>query len=84
MTVPPTRQWKELRRSLARRLCGTILALTAWQASECAVEHLAGDLGVAWLVGADEAELVAAEDGDQAVKEQKAGDCEEDDELSRL
>ena len=30
-------QWKELRRSSRRRLRGTILALTAWQASECAV-----------------------------------------------
>ena len=46
-------------------------------------EHLAGDLGVAGLVGADEAELVAAEEGDKAVEEDEDGDGGEDDELPR-
>ncbi len=45
-------------------------------------EHLAGDLGVARLVGADEAELVAAEDGDEAVEQEEDGDGEEDDEFA--
>ena len=35
-------------------------------------EHLAGDLGVAGLVGADEAELIAAEDGDEAVEQERS------------
>jgi hypothetical protein len=46
-------------------------------------KHFAGDLGVSWLVGAYEAELVAAEDGDEAVQQEEAGYGEEDDELSR-
>ena len=45
-------------------------------------EHLAGDLGVSWLVGAYEAELVAAEDGNQTVEQQEDGHREEDDELA--
>ena len=45
-------------------------------------EHLAGDLGVTGLVGAYQAELVAAEDGDEAVEEEKGGYSEEDDELA--
>ena len=45
-------------------------------------EHLAGDLGVTGLVGADEAELVAAEDGDEAVEQGKEADGEEDGELA--
>jgi hypothetical protein len=45
-------------------------------------EHLAGDLRVSGLVSAYEAELVAAEDGDQAVQQQEAGYGEEDDEFS--
>ena len=40
-----------------------ILAWTSWQSCGVRGEHLAGDLGVAGLVGADEAELVAAEVG---------------------
>ena len=82
MTVPPTRQWKELRsgrgaeaargRSWRRRVAGLGVR----------VEHLAGDLGVAGLVGADEAELVAAKDGDKAVEKEEASDNEEDDELA--
>ena len=45
-------------------------------------EHLAGDLGVAGFVGADEAELVAAEDGNEAVEQEEGGDGEEDDEFT--
>jgi hypothetical protein len=45
-------------------------------------EHLAGDLGVAWLVRADEAELVSAEEGCEAVEEQKETDGDEDEELA--
>ena len=44
-------------------------------------EHLACDLSVSWLVGSDEAELVAAEDGNQAIEQKEAGNGEEDDEL---
>ncbi len=83
MTEPPSRQRKEASRSWGRRLRGKTLAWTSWQASEWACEHLAGDLGVAGLVGADEAELIAAEEGDEAVEQEEEGDGEEDDELPR-
>ena len=46
-------------------------------------EHLAGDLGVAGLVGADQAELRSAEVGDEAEEEEVGGDGDEDDELPR-
>ena len=45
-------------------------------------EHLAGDLGVAGLVCADEAELVASEEGNEAVEEEEAGDGAEDEDLA--
>jgi hypothetical protein len=44
-------------------------------------EHLAGNLRVARFVGADEADLISAEEGDEAVKEEVGGDEDEDDEL---
>ena len=44
-------------------------------------EHLAGDLRVTRFVGADEADLISAEDRDQAVEQKEAGDGDEDDEL---
>jgi hypothetical protein len=44
-------------------------------------EHLAGDLGVTGFVGADEADLSSAEEGDQAVEEEVGGDEDEDGEL---
>ncbi len=45
-------------------------------------EHLAGDLSVSRLVRADEAELVAAEDGNEAEEQEEGGDGEEKDELA--
>jgi hypothetical protein len=47
------------------------------------LEHLAGDLGVARLVGTDEAELIATEEGDKAVEQDEEGDGGEDNELPR-
>ena len=65
------------------RLRGTMSAWSGVAGAVVGGEHLAGDLGVARLVGADQAELVAAEDGDQAVEQQEEADGEEDDELPR-
>jgi len=45
-------------------------------------EHFAGDLGVTWLVGTHQAELIAAEGGDEAVEQQEGGYSEKDDELA--
>ena len=44
-------------------------------------EHLAGDLRVTRLIGADEAELSSAKERDQAVEEKVGGDGDEDYEL---
>ena len=44
-------------------------------------EHLAGDLGVARFVGADETDLIATDEWDQAVEEEVAGDEDENGEL---
>jgi hypothetical protein len=44
-------------------------------------EHLTGDLRVTRFVGANETDLISAEEGDQAVEEEVGGDEDEDDEL---
>ena len=59
------------------------LGVDWWQIWLCCGEHLAGDLGVAGLVGADEAELVAADEGDQTIEQKEAGDDAEDEKLLR-
>ena len=46
-------------------------------------EHLAGDLGVTRFVGADQSELVPAEDRNESVEQDEEGYDEEDDELPR-
>jgi hypothetical protein len=45
-------------------------------------EHFAGDLGVAGLGGTDEAELISADVGGEAVEQQEEAYGAEDDELS--
>ena len=45
-------------------------------------EHLAGDLGVARLVGTDQSKLVAAEDGNEPVEEDEEGNGDEDEGLA--
>ncbi len=45
-------------------------------------EHLAGHLGITGLVGADETQLVAAKDGDEAEEQGEEADGEHDDELA--
>jgi hypothetical protein len=44
-------------------------------------EHFASDLRVAWLVCAYEAELVAAEDGNETEQQEKGSDSQENDKL---
>ena len=45
-------------------------------------KHLPGDLCVSWLVGADQAELIATEDWDKAVEQKKDSDYEKDDKFA--
>ncbi len=45
-------------------------------------EHLAGDLGVSWLVGAYQTQLVAAEDWNQSEQQQEDGNGEQDDKFT--
>ena len=47
-------------------------------------EHFAGDLGVARLIGADQPEGRAAEDGNESIKEEKGGQPKESKRLQRV
>ncbi len=68
--------------SVGLRLRGIIMELVSVTDFEVGGEHLAGDLSVAGLVGADQTQLIAAEDGDQAVEQGEEADGEHDDELA--
>jgi hypothetical protein len=46
-------------------------------------EHLAGDLSVSWLVGAYEAELIASEDGNEPIEQEKGGYGEKDEKFAQ-
>ena len=63
---------------------GTMLACSIGTGLLVDFEHFAGDLGVTGLVGADEAELVAADVGGEAVEQEKAADEDEDGKLAGI
>ena len=47
------------------------------------LQHLAGDLGVPRLVGADQTELVTSEERHQAIQQEEEGDDAKDQQLAK-